>query len=52
MVLLKKPEKSDYLDFSAYKLIILLNILEKVLKAVIIRRIRYVVEKYNLLLET
>jgi hypothetical protein len=52
MILLKKPEKSDYLDLSAYRPIILLNTLGKILEAVVTRRIRYVVEKYNLLLKT
>jgi hypothetical protein len=51
-MLFKKSGKSDYLNLSAYRPIVLLNILEKILKAVVTRRIRYVVEKYNLFLKT
>jgi hypothetical protein len=52
IILLRKPRKSDYLDPSAYRLITLLNTLRKVLKAIIARRIRYVVKAYKLLPKT
>jgi hypothetical protein len=51
-VLLRKPGKSDYSNPSAYRLITLLNTLEKILEAVIARRIRYAVEAHKLLPET
>jgi hypothetical protein len=52
IILFKKPRKNDYLNPSAYKLIILLNTLEKVLKTIIARRIRYAVKAHKLLPET
>jgi hypothetical protein len=48
-VLLRKPKKEDYLNSKAYRLIALLNTLEKVLKAVIAERIRFAAETYTLL---
>jgi hypothetical protein len=52
MILLKKQKKSDYLNLLAYKLITLLNILNKVLEIIIIRHIHHIVKKHDLLLET
>jgi Reverse transcriptase (RNA-dependent DNA polymerase) len=52
IILLRKPEKSDYSDPSAYRPITLLNTFGKVFKAVVARRIRYVVKAYGLLPET
>jgi hypothetical protein len=51
-ILLRKSKKNDYLNPSAYRLITLLNTLEKVLKAIITRRIRYAVKAHKLLPET
>jgi hypothetical protein len=52
IILLRKPEKSDYLNPLAYRLITLLNTFKKVFKAIITRRIRYVVKAYKLLPKT
>jgi hypothetical protein len=51
-VLLRKLKKEDYLDPKAYRLIAFLNILKKVLKAVIAERIRFAAETYTLLSNT
>jgi hypothetical protein len=51
IILLRKSEKSDYLNPLAYRLITLLNTFRKVFKAIIIRRIRYAVKAYKLLLK-
>jgi hypothetical protein len=51
-VLLRKLKKEDYLDSKIYRLIAFLNILEKVLKAVIAERIRFAAETYTLLPNT
>jgi hypothetical protein len=48
--MLKKLEKSDYINPLAYRLIALLNTLEKTLEVVILNRIKYIVETYDLLL--
>jgi hypothetical protein len=50
--MLKKLEKSDYTKLLIYRLITLLNTLEKVLKAVILNRIKFIIKTYNLLLDT
>ncbi len=50
--MLKKLEKSDYSNSFAYKLIALLNILEKILEAVISNWIKYIAELYDLLLNS
>jgi hypothetical protein len=51
-VLLRKLKKEDYLDSKVYRLIAFLNILKKVLKAVIAERIRFAAETYTLLPNT
>jgi hypothetical protein len=51
-VILRKLGKADYTDLSAYRLIALLNILGKTLKAVVSQRIRYFCEKHILLPQT
>jgi hypothetical protein len=48
-VLLRKLKKEDYLNFKIYRLIVLLNTLGKVLKAVVAERIRFAAETYALL---
>jgi len=50
--MLKKPEKSDYTNPSAYRSIALLNTLGKVLEAVISNRIKFITERYDLLSDT
>ena len=50
--MLKKPGKSDYSSPSAYRPIALLNTLEKTLETVISNRIKFIAERYNLLLDT
>jgi hypothetical protein len=48
-VLLRKSKKKDYSDSKVYRLIVLLNTLEKALKAVVAERIRFAAETYTLL---
>ena len=48
-MVLRKPEKLDYLDLAAYRLIALLNTLDKVLKLIVIGRISTLAERYSLL---
>jgi hypothetical protein len=49
MIILKKPDKRDYSNLLIYRPIILLNILNKILEAVILNRIKYITESYDLL---
>jgi hypothetical protein len=51
-VILRKPEKADYTDPSAYRPIALLNTLGKTLEAVVSQRMRYLYEKHALLPQT
>jgi hypothetical protein len=50
--MLKKLGKSDYTNSLVYRLITLLNTLEKVLEVVILNRIKFITKIYNLLLDT
>jgi hypothetical protein len=50
--MLKKLGKSDYINLLVYRLIALLNTLGKVLEAVILNRIKFIIKIYNLLLDT
>jgi hypothetical protein len=52
IILLRKLDKSDYSNLSAYRPITLLNIFEKTLEAIVARRIRHVVKAYGLLPKT
>jgi hypothetical protein len=52
IVIIRKPNKPDYTDSTAYKLIALLNILEKAFKAIVAKRIRFLAETYALLPST
>jgi hypothetical protein len=52
IILLRKSRKNDYSNLSAYKLIALLNTLGKILKAIIARRIYYVIKTHKLFSET
>jgi hypothetical protein len=51
-VLLRKLKKEDYSNPKVYRLITLLNILEKALEAVVAERIRFAAETYTLLPDT
>ena len=48
-MILRKPEKPDYLDLAAYRLIALLNTLDKMLESIVTGRISTLVERYSLL---
>jgi hypothetical protein len=48
-VLLRKSKKENYSDSKVYRLIILLNTLEKALETVVAERIRFAAETYTLL---
>jgi hypothetical protein len=50
--MLKKLEKSDYINLLVYRLITLLNTLGKVLEAIILNRIKFIIKTFNLLLDT
>jgi hypothetical protein len=50
--MLKKLGKSDYTNLLVYRLIALLNTLRKVLEVVILNQIKFIIERYNLLLDT
>jgi hypothetical protein len=50
--MLRKLGKLDYSLPSAYRLILLLNTLSKLLEVVIARRLSYLVEKHGLLLNS
>ena len=49
ILILYKFNKKNYIVLKIYKLIILLNILEKVLKKLITLRLIIIIKKYNLL---
>ncbi len=50
--MLRKLGKPDYTDLKAYRPIVLLNILGKVLEVIIAKRIRFLAETHALLLST
>ena len=50
--MLKKPGKSDYTNLLVYRLIALLNTLEKVLEAIISNRIKFIAGAHDLLSDT
>ena len=50
-MILKKSDKDDYIQLKAYRPIALLNTLGKELKKIIIMRLSYLIEKYQLLLK-
>jgi hypothetical protein len=50
--MLRKPDKPDYTDLKAYRLITLLNTLGKALKTVVTKRVRFLAETYTLLPHT
>jgi hypothetical protein len=52
IVIIRKPDKPDYTDLTAYRPIILLNILGKAFKAIVAKRIRFLAETHALLPST
>ena len=52
IIALKKSDKSSYVVVSFYRLITLLNIIDKIMKFIIVRRIAYLAEIHELLLIT
>ena len=52
IIVLRKPNKGDYTIIKTYKPVILFNIINKIIKLIIIRRINYLAEIYGLLLKT
>ena len=51
-IVLRKSNKKNYSNAKVYKSITLLNILSKILKSIMSKRLRYVVEIANILLNT
>jgi hypothetical protein len=49
IIILKKSKKKNYTNVNTYKLIVLLNILDKILKSMIARRINDLTKTYDLL---
>ncbi len=49
-IILCKLKKKNYFKLLFFKLMALLNILDKILKLIISKRLRYVVKTYNILL--
>ena len=48
-IVLRKPKKNDYTDLKAYRLIALLNTIEKALELVVVRKLTDVAEANYLL---
>lgn len=49
MIILRKPDKKDYFEPKSYRLIALLSIIGKALKAIVARRLSDYAEKHDLL---
>ncbi len=50
--MLRKSKKKNYFKSLFFKLIALLNTLNKILKSIILKRLRYVVKTYDILSNT
>ena len=50
--MLRKSNEKNYIKSLLYRFIALLNILNKIMKLIILKRIRYVVETLKILLNT
>jgi len=50
--MLRKSRKKNYFKLLFFKLIALLNILDKILKSIILKRLCYIVKTHNILLNT
>jgi len=51
-IMLRKLRKKNYSKSLFFKLIVLLNTLDKILKLIILKRLYYVVKTHNILLNT
>ena len=51
IIILRKLEKKDYIKLSSFRFITLLDILNKILELIILKRFRYVVKVYSILLK-
>ncbi len=51
-IMLRKSRKKNYSKLLFLKFIALLNTLDKILKSIILKRLRYVVKTHNILLNT
>jgi hypothetical protein len=51
-IILRKLRKKNYFKLLFFKLIALLNILDKILELIILKRLCYVIKTYNTLLST
>ena len=49
IMILRKSNKKNYTNFSTYRFITLLDTLSKTLKFIILKRLRYVIEKHDTL---
>ncbi|KAK1990582.1 hypothetical protein LX36DRAFT_592308, partial [Colletotrichum falcatum] len=52
IVVLKKLSKDNYIVPKVYRLITLLNIVSKIIDAIIVKRLSYLIEIYRLLLDS
>ncbi len=52
IIMLRKSRKKNYFKLLFFKLIALLNTLNKILKLIILKRLRYVIKTHNILLRT
>ena len=48
-IVLRKSKKSDYIDSKTYRFIALLNIMNKTLKSIMIKRLSDIAETYHML---
>ena len=49
IIILRKSDKDDYLKLKIYRLIVLLDILNKILKLIIIKKFNNIAERNNML---
>ncbi|KAK2002647.1 hypothetical protein LX36DRAFT_567819, partial [Colletotrichum falcatum] len=52
IVVLRKLGKDNYIILKVYRLIALLNIVSKIIDAIIVKRLSYFIEIYRLLLDS
>jgi hypothetical protein len=52
IVIIRKPNKPDYIDSTVYRLIVLFNTLEKAFEAIVAKKIRFLTETHALLPST
>ena len=51
-IMLRKSKKKNYLELLSFRFIILFNTLNKMLKSIILKRLRYVVKAHSILFNT